>query len=381
MRDVKNAVILFVLIVFGLATFAIAARAASTNEAVCKINAGNSMGSGTLIGASYDGKTALVISCYHVVGGNQFVKCTFKNVPSLESTPFPGRVVKLSSKWDLAAILIYNPGIEPVEIGDFTTKHPGIYSACGYGAGRYSAARGPVLDYSQEAIETRVNIYGGHSGGCLFDPWGRWCGVTNWSSNSSGPTGRGFTRSRTGVPLEQFTTEAVQQCGILSRLRNRGGGGGGDGGGCPPGVDCPNPNVPSLPGQGYAPGFQPLTPLASQPGVVAPQAVPQATPPTTVTVTPTITQPAPVPQVQKLPVEQPVEADRLARLESMMAKIAGELGVDVETTEEDESGKLLATLPTVELSLRYPDGDVKSAVIDLRQRVLKEFGADAPDQE
>lgn len=375
MREIKNAIALFLAIVFVLATFAIAANAASTNEAVCKINAGNSMGSGTLIGTSIDGKTSLVISCYHVVGGNQFVKCTFKNAPGLESTPFPGRVVKLSSKWDLAAILIYNPGIAPVEIGDFTTKHPGIYSACGYGAGRYSAARGPVLSYDQHAIETRVNIYGGHSGGCLFDPWGRWCGVTNWSSNSSGPTGRGFTRSRTGVPLEQFTTEAVQQCGILSRLLNRGGGGGG--GDCPGGV-CPDPNVPAIPGQGYAPGFQPLTPLASQPGAVAPQVVPPAT---TVTVAPTITQPAPVPQPQKLPVAPaPVEADRLARLESMMAKIAGELGVDVDATEQDESGKLLATLPTVELSLRYPDGAVKTASIDLRQRVLKEFGADVPEE-
>ena len=30
---------------------------------------------------------------------------------------------------------------------------------------------------------------------------------------------------------------------------------------------------------------------------------------------------------------------------------------------------------------RYPDGAVKTAKIDLRERVLQEFGADVPDDE
>lgn len=384
MKAIKTAFVLATAIFSLFVVSSLSARGQSTNEAVCKISAGSFIGSGTLIGASIDGKTALVISCYHVCGDYRFVNCFFKNVAQLAETPFPGRVVKLSRQWDLAAVLIFNPGIPPAEIGDFSIAHPGVYSACGYGKGRYSAARGSIIRMDADTIETRYNIYGGHSGGGLFDPWGRWCGVTNWSSNNRGPERGGFTMSRSGWPLEQFTREAVEQCGILSRLRNRGGGGGG-GGSCPDG-NCPNPSVPSLPGQGYAPGFQPLTPLASQP-----QQTPTVTTPPAVNPAPTITVPAPQPQqpptvtVQQTPavVQQQVvqTPPQEQQINALIAALEKKFGVKASTEPETgDAAKLLDDLPTVELNVVYGDRTEK-ATLDLRAFVLRELGAGEPVEE
>lgn len=381
MREIKNAIALFVLIVVLLATFAIAANAQTTNEAVCKLYRTGTQrhsGSGTFVGVSDDLKLGLVISCYHVCGGKSSMDCYFKNAPGLESQPFNGRVVKLDARYDLAAMIIPNPGFPPAAIGDFQ-KHEGLYAAAGYGGGKYSAAIGPVYNSDSATLWTRTGIWPGHSGGGLFDPFGRWCGVTNWNNGSRGPNPNGFTKSRSGVALQNFVTEAAYECGPFRKLFNRGGGGGG--GDCPDGI-CPDPSIPGA-GYGQVPGYQPLTPLASQPGAVVPQVAPQVQPAPfaqQITVTPPIAQPAPVPDAQKLPVESPIDDDRVARLESMMRQIAQKLDIDVESTEQDESGKLLATLPIVELSLKYPDGTSKAAVIDLRSRVLREFGADEPSE-
>lgn len=380
MQEIKKAVAVALAIAVSLAFFAIAASAQTTNEAVCKLYRTGTQrhsGSGTFVGVSDDMKLGLVISCYHVCGKHASLDCYFKNVSGLANQPFNGRVVKLDARYDLAAMVIPNPGFPPAAIGDFQ-KHDGLYAAAGYGGGKYSAAIGPVYNSDSVTLWTRTGIWPGHSGGGLFDPFGRWCGVTNWNNGSNGPNPNGFTKSRSGVALQKFVTEAAYECGPFRKLFNRGGGGGG-GGECPDG-NCPNPGIPGA-GYGQVPGYQPLTPLASQPGAAVPQAqtlplaVPQATP---IAVVPPTTQPAPVPQPQKLPIETPIESDRVARLESMMRQIAQKLDIDVEATGQDESGKLLATLPVVELSLKYPDGTSKAAVIDLRSRVLKEFGADEP---
>lgn len=376
MREIKNAVVLFLLIVTLLAFFAIAANAQTTNEAVCKLYRTGTQrhsGSGTFVGVSDDAQLGLVISCYHVCGGKASMDCYFKNAPGLASQPFNGRVVKLDARYDLAAMIIPNPGFPPAAIGDFQ-KHDGLYAAAGYGGGKYSAAIGPVYKSDAVTLWTRTGIWPGHSGGGLFDPFGRWCGVTNWNNGSNGPNPNGFTKSRSGVALQQFVTEAAYECGPFRKLFSRGGGGGG--GECPDGV-CPIPGA----GYGQVPGYQPLTPLASQPGTITPQVTPQVQPAPfsqQIAVVPPTTQPAPEPQ--RLPVESPIEADRVARLEAMMRQIAEKLDIDVEDAEQGASGRLLATLPTVELSLRYPDGTAKSTVIDLRARVLEELGADAPSE-
>ncbi len=305
MRDNLKASAVAVITAASLMLASLVARAempVSTNEAVCWI--GN--GSGTLVGVTADQSKALVISCWHCCKQKgRIINCTFKNVPHLAAKKFPGRVTRVDSKWDLAAILIYNPGIPPVVIGDLQ-RHQGLYSACGYGGGRYSAARGSVYSFDSSTTWTRCGIYPGHSGGGLFDPFGGYCGVTNWNNGSNGPNPRGWSRSRSGDPLKKFIHDATYECGIFSRWRNKGGGHGT----CPPG-GCP-PEGGAAPGSGYglAPGYKPLTPLAGQTPIAVipqtPQAAPQVAPPV---VADPYNPPAPVPDAVVVTPAKPTPAE------------------------------------------------------------------------
>lgn len=408
MREIKNAVALFVLIVVMLAMFAIAANAQTTNEAVCKLYRTGTQrhsGSGTFVGVSDDLRLGLVISCYHVCGGKESMDCYFKNAPGLASQPFNGRVVKLDSRYDLAAMVIPNPGFPPAAIGDFQ-KHDGLYAAAGFGGGKYSAAIGPVYRSDSVTLWTRTGIWPGHSGGGLFDPFGRWCGVTNWNNGSNGPNPNGFTKSRSGVALQKFVTEAAYECGPFRKLLGRGGGGGGSSD-CPDG-NCPNPGVPGA-GYGLAPNYQPLTPLASQPqqqtvtppAVVTPPPVAQAVP-LAVAVPPT-TQPAPVPDAPKAEssTDNPFaalaqqldavyrnereQAAAAAAMAAYRAAMSGEapapavqrLPKQVEA-EAKEPSSLVSDLPVVTMQVEYREKDgrvrVESAKIDFATYVRQTFG-------
>lgn len=408
MQERKKLIASLLMFVVGMAMFALAAGAQTTNEAVCKLYRTGTQrhsGSGTFVGVSDDLKSALVISCYHVCGKHQSMDCYFKNAPGLESQPFNGRVTKLDSRYDLAAMVIPNPGFAPAAIGDFK-RHEGIYSACGYGGGKYSAARGPCYSFDSTQTWTRCGIWPGHSGGGLFDPYGRWCGVTNWNNGSGGPNPNGFTRSRSGDPLEKFVTAALYECGPFRKLLgNRGGGGGG--GDCPDG-NCPNPSVPGA-GYGLAPNYQPLTPLASQPQaqqqVVTPPVVvtPPAATQVTVAVPPT-TQPAPVPDepkpqqpsadnpfaalAQQLDAVYRNEREQAAAAAAMAAYRAamnGEATTPVvqrlpkqADSEAKEPSSLVTNLPIVTMQVEYREADgkvrVESAEINLANFVRQQFG-------
>lgn len=405
MREIKNAVVLAVILCVLLSFFAIAANAQSTNAAVCKISAG---GSGTFIGVTMDGTKGLVISCNHVCGGHDVVRCYFNNAPGLAGQPYNGRVFKLDRRWDLAAVLIHNPGFPPAAIGDFR-RHEGNYFACGYGGGRYSAAIGPVYQMDDATVWTRGGIYPGHSGGGLFDPYGRWCGVTNWNNGSRGPN-NGFAKCRAGTPLQQFVEEASYQCGVLSRLRGRVSGGGDPN--CPDG-NCPKPSSPG--NYGLAPEYKPLTPLASAPQVTPPQAMPLATVPPT-------TQAAPVPQqaVVVTPAKPAEPANPMASLAAQFAAIneqmaatakakreesaaaaafaayqqamtghiaapvAAKLPTTVESTER-EPARLVTDLPIVTMKVEYREADgrvrVESAELDLANFVRSQFGLGDAEKE
>lgn len=412
MSERKKLIASLLMVVVGMAMFAIAAGAQTTNEAVCKLYRTGTQrhsGSGTFVAVSDDLQSALVISCYHVCGGKASMDCYFKNVPGLESQSFNGRVVKLNANRDLAAMLIPNPGFPPAAIGDFQ-QHDGIYAACGYGGGKYSAALGPAYRLSSGFMFTRTGIWPGHSGGGLFDPYGRWCGVTNWNNGSRGPNPNGFTMSSAGQPLEQFVTEAFYECGPFRKLLgNRGGGGGGGGSGDCPDGNCPNPSVPGA-GYGLAPGYTPLTPLASQPqsqqqivtppAVIAPPATVQAVP---LAVVPPTTQPAPVPDEPKpeQPSLDPItalaqqleavyrnereQAAATAAMAAYRAAMSGEATTPAvqrlpkqADAEAKDPSSLVADLPVVTMQVEYrePDGRVRveSAKIDFATYVRQTFG-------
>lgn len=242
----------------------------STDAAVCRIatNDGGG-GSGTEIGWSGDKKNALVISARHVCGPKgSLVRCYFENA----KTPAPyynGRVVR-SGPGDFAAVLILNPGVPPVAIGDFEV-HPGNYSACGYGATgrggqRYRCANGPINGTGPDTLFMQCAIWPGFSGGTLFDPLGGFCGVTN-ACDGSGVNGR--TIADAGNGLKSFIRSTTKQCGIFSRWRSKRGGAGNDAGSCPtcgPG-GCPDQGGGAAPsfaqggGGSGVPGYTDITPV------------------------------------------------------------------------------------------------------------------------
>src|SRR5690606_19482565 len=139
-----------------------------------------------------------------------------------------------------------------------------------------------------------------------------------------------------------------------------------------------------------APGFQPLTPLASQP-----QQTPTVTTPPTVNPAPTVTMPAPVPQqaptvtVQQTTATQPqVDQQQVVQtppqdppINSHIAALEKKFGVKASTEPETgDAAKLLDDLPKVELNVVYGDRTEK-ATLDLRAFVLRELGAGEPVEE
>jgi hypothetical protein len=242
----------------------------STDAAVCQVKEPGGAGSGVLIGWTKDKKLALVISCHHLCGDpGSLVDCYFRNVPAMANVAHPGRVVLADATLDLAAVLIYNPGVPPVAIGDFQ-KHEGVYSACGYGDGKYHCTNAPLYRFPPGVkltdgglLLTSCAIIPGDSGGCLFDPLGGFCGVTNGRGEREDfGSPNGVTLSRSGDGLKSFILVATKKCSIFTRWRERrsGGGGGGGDASCP---TCGPGGCPDVAGgpSGAIPGYTNLTPV------------------------------------------------------------------------------------------------------------------------
>lgn len=307
----RRAVIAVVFLAF--ASTAMAALPLSTDKAVCWIEAPGPDGgaaSGTLIGWSGDKKYALVLSCRHLCGekGN-IVQCYFKNEPTIAKKRFAGRVVASSRQYDLAAVLINNPGIPPVGISDFG-YYPGLYSACGYGNGKYRSANGKLTGVGPTLFKTETPIWNGFSGGALFDPHGALCGVTNWGGND--------TLARSGKPLQEFIQTTAIECKIFGRLFNRrtqrfdtcrpGDPYCNDGGGDSPGVGSVGP----VPGYTNLTPNQPTIPYSAPTFVQEPGAVVrvQAQQPTIVANVDPYQPAAATPTPVAVPVAQPVLAQQ-----------------------------------------------------------------------
>jgi S1-C subfamily serine protease len=135
-------------------------------------------GTGTLVDVR--DQYGLVVTNWHVVGDSQgIVEVVFPN--GFRSAARP---LKMDSDWDLAALVIWRPPIEPVTIaltppqtGDPLTIH-------GYGQGQYRIAAGrctqyyaPRPNYPQEMVELDVEARQGDSGGPIFNHRGELAGV------------------------------------------------------------------------------------------------------------------------------------------------------------------------------------------------------------
>ncbi|MBT4694416.1 MAG: trypsin-like peptidase domain-containing protein [Planctomycetaceae bacterium] len=153
-----------------------------------------SFGSGTLI--YQQGKQGILITNYHVI----------KNAQDDILVTFPSgfrssaKVVASDPRWDLAALLIWAPKIQPVMITDNPAKPGDTLTIAGYGSGRYQASSGicsqyvsPGINQPREMVELRAVARQGDSGGPIFNQNGELAGVlfgAGWRTTAGSYSGR-----------------------------------------------------------------------------------------------------------------------------------------------------------------------------------------------
>ena len=137
-----------------------------------------SYGSGTLVAVNE--KHGLVITNWHVV--NEAVGPVIVTFPDgFRST---GTVQKVNRDWDLAAIAIWRPNVEPVTVSTASPQPGEVLTIAGYGAGNYRAVSGRCTQYVApgqnlpfEMVELAASARQGDSGGPIFNSRGELAGV------------------------------------------------------------------------------------------------------------------------------------------------------------------------------------------------------------
>ncbi len=135
-------------------------------------------GSGTLVDVR--DKFGLVITNWHVVRDSQgTVEVVFPSGFRSHARP-----LKVDSDWDLAALVIWRPPIEPVRVSDVPPQPGDLLTIHGYGQGQYRIATGrctayyaPKINYPREMVELDVQARQGDSGGPIFNQRGELAGV------------------------------------------------------------------------------------------------------------------------------------------------------------------------------------------------------------
>ncbi|MCI0332658.1 MAG: serine protease [Planctomycetes bacterium] len=135
-------------------------------------------GSGTLIDVR--DQFGLVVTNWHVVRDSQ----------GIVEVVFPGgfrshaRPLKVDSNWDLAALVIWRPPIEPVKLATRPPRPGDLLTIHGYGRGQYRIATGrcttyyaPKMNFPHEMVELDVEARQGDSGGPIFNQTGELAGV------------------------------------------------------------------------------------------------------------------------------------------------------------------------------------------------------------
>jgi hypothetical protein len=171
-------------------------------------------GSGTLVGVNSN--HGLVITNWHVVrDGTGLVEVVFPDGFRSRAKP-----LKVDSDWDLAALVIWRPNIEPVKIAAQPPRQGDLLTIHGYGRGQYRIATGhctnyfsPRSDFPHEMVELDVEARQGDSGGPIFNQSGELAGVLfgagqGTTLGSFAPRVRYFLVS-TVPDFEQSTTQAL----------------------------------------------------------------------------------------------------------------------------------------------------------------------------
>ena len=138
-----------------------------------------SLGSGTLVYAT--DQHGLIITNWHVV----------RDATAPVQVLFPdgfrsaGTVMKIDEAWDLAAVGIWRPKAQPVELAEQPPRQGEPLTIAGYGQqGQYRAVQGRCTQYvapgehhPYEMIELSAEARQGDSGGPIFNSQGRLAGV------------------------------------------------------------------------------------------------------------------------------------------------------------------------------------------------------------
>lgn len=164
---------------------------------------GISYGSGTLVDVR--DQFGLVVTNWHVV--RDAVGPVTVMFPGGFASP--GNVVKTDKDWDLAAISIYRPTAEPLQISPVAPQLGEPLAIAGYGSGTYKVASGwvraynsPSPDLPQEFIELSAEARQGDSGGPIINQRGEVCGVLFGSAP-------GYTCGAYGGRLRDFLTSVI----------------------------------------------------------------------------------------------------------------------------------------------------------------------------
>jgi S1-C subfamily serine protease len=166
-----------------------------------------SYGSGTLVDVR--DQFGLVVTNWHVVrDGTGEVEVVFPNGFKSKARP-----LKVDEDWDLAALVIWRPPVEPVKIAAAAPQPGDVLTICGYGSGQYRAATGrctqyysPATDLPQHMVELDVEARQGDSGGPILNDRGELAGVLFGA-------GRGTTLGSFGGRVESFLVSLAPDIG------------------------------------------------------------------------------------------------------------------------------------------------------------------------
>lgn len=137
-----------------------------------------SYGSGTLV--DVNGRYGLVITNWHVVSDAS-------GPPTVLFADYfqsQAQIVKFDRDWDLAALVIWRPQVEPIAVATTAPRRGDWLSIAGYGQGTYRQVAGqctqylaPKVGFPQEMVELAASARQGDSGGPIFNDRGELAGV------------------------------------------------------------------------------------------------------------------------------------------------------------------------------------------------------------
>lgn len=169
-----------------------------------------SYGSGTLIDIRE--KFGLVVTNWHVV----------RDAQGPVEVLFPGgfqskaRALKVDADWDLAALVIWRPPVEPVKLSTVAPRPGDQLTICGYGQGMYRSATGrctqyyaPRKNFPLHMVELDVEARQGDSGGPIFNDRGELAGVLFGA-------GQGTTLGSFGGRVESFLATLAPDIGMAA---------------------------------------------------------------------------------------------------------------------------------------------------------------------